>query len=93
MIIETKYSVGDMVFVLMDNQIHRRKIESIHVDVVSIDILPKVPERYVQYKIYSSDYDGKEIRCESQLFPTWEELIESMNKAFKENGGLKDQIS
>ena len=72
MTIETKYNIGDEVWVIMNNRVECVKIQSVKLEVYTDYKVYKVEVYPVYYDFCGGRY------YETQLFPTKEELIKSL---------------
>ena len=83
MTIETKYNIGDEVFLIRDNEVQKHKIQSISIAQTSTvgRILYSFVDMFSLKDIRASEFsteDGLEWWNEDKLFPSKEELLKSL---------------
>ena len=71
MTIETKFSVGDTVYLIHDNRITSGTIYKITIDITGIE------DTYIYYHLEVNRYDVKRV-IEERLFASKEQLIQSL---------------
>ena len=77
MTLETKYNIGDAVWVIANNKVHHIRIDEIKVSIgkamISKDGVLSISEYKISYSVGWDDW-----RKESDIFPTKEELLKSL---------------
>lgn len=77
MTIETKYSPGDKVWVIAENEVQHLFIDGIRVDGCSLKVEDSVCPFFSRLTIYYY-FDGAGYVAEHKCFPSKEELIKSL---------------
>lgn len=77
MTIETKYNIGDEVWVIAENEVQRLIIDGIRVEGCSLKVEDSVRSFFSRLTIYYY-FDGVDYVAEHKCFPTKEELIKSL---------------